>query len=228
MGPGLAWLAAFSTAGLALYALGPAAGMTIDWGQLGPWLDGTPPELVLASMGRFVGLLAVAWVLGSTLIYGLARLAGIERPSLRRLSIGPLRRAVEALLAAHLVLSVAAPVTAGTDPRPPAVAPSSPGETVSPSYVPVPAGFPAEETVAEEGTLAEAGPVTVTVAPGDHFWALAERRLAAVWGRCPTDAETAPYWVRVVAENRGRIRSGDPDLIFPGEVVVLPAIDRES
>nr|MBO2498495.1 hypothetical protein [Acidimicrobiia bacterium] len=62
----------------------------------------------------------------------------------------------------------------------------------------------------------------MVVEPGDNLWVIAERRLADVLGRPPRDSETAPYWMRVVEENRGRIRSGDPDLIFPGEEIVLP------
>ena len=32
-------------------------------------------------------------------------------------------------------------------------------------------------------------------------------------------------WVEVVDANRSSIRSGDPDLIFPGEQVTLPAVE---
>jgi nucleoid-associated protein YgaU len=41
-------------------------------------------------------------------------------------------------------------------------------------------------------------------------------------GREPSDSEVAPYWVSVVEANRNSIRSGNPDLIYPGEVVLLP------
>ena len=68
-------------------------------------------------------------------------------------------------------------------------------------------------------------PIEIIVRPGDHMWALAEQRLSAVRGRAVTDSEVAPYWLQVVANNVSSIRSGDPDLIFPGEVLVLPAID---
>ena len=66
---------------------------------------------------------------------------------------------------------------------------------------------------------------TVTVETGDHFWLLAEKRLESSTGNAPGDSEVAPYWLGVVEENRNRIRSGDPNLIFPGEQVVLPAIE---
>lgn len=65
----------------------------------------------------------------------------------------------------------------------------------------------------------------IVVRPGDHMWALAEERLATARGRVVSDCEIAPYWLQVVASNMSRIRSGDPDLIFPGEVLVLPAVD---
>jgi hypothetical protein len=38
------------------------------------------------------------------------------------------------------------------------------------------------------------------------------------------DTEVAPYWVAVCERNRATLTSGDPNLIFPGEVVTLPAI----
>lgn len=58
---------------------------------------------------------------------------------------------------------------------------------------------------------------TVIVEPGDHLWKISAHRLA------DTDVPVGPYWRRVVEHNRATIRSGDPDLIYPGEVVQLPA-----
>jgi hypothetical protein len=67
----------------------------------------------------------------------------------------------------------------------------------------------------------------VVVAAGDNLWLLAARHLAAASGRSVGDVpddEVAPYWVQVCDANRGRLASGDPNLIFPGERVVLPPI----
>lgn len=61
---------------------------------------------------------------------------------------------------------------------------------------------------------------TVVVEKGDHLWKISARHL----GDEATDADIAPYWRQVVEVNTPRLRSGDPDLIFPGEVVELPAI----
>lgn len=63
-----------------------------------------------------------------------------------------------------------------------------------------------------------------TVVAGDHLWGIAEARLRAAWEREPTEAETAAYWREVIAANRARLVSGDPDLVFPGEVIELPEV----
>ena len=68
------------------------------------------------------------------------------------------------------------------------------------------------------------GPVTYTVASGDRLWSIARRRLAAATDGQPDQGAVARYWLRVVDANRHHIRSGDPDLIFPGEVIDLPPI----
>jgi hypothetical protein len=68
----------------------------------------------------------------------------------------------------------------------------------------------------------------VVLAPGDDLWSVATRRLAVASGRAPADVpvhEVAPYWVRVCDANRDRWASGDPNLVFPGEHVVLPPIE---
>ena len=66
---------------------------------------------------------------------------------------------------------------------------------------------------------------THKVARGDHLWSIACQHLQAVLGRNDLgEHEIAPYWVRVIEANRSTIRSGDPDLIYPGEQIVLPAV----
>lgn len=70
-------------------------------------------------------------------------------------------------------------------------------------------------------------PATVVVAPGDHLWKIAETRLAEVKQNPTTDSEVAPYWRNVISANTGSLRSGDPDLIYPGELVRLPEVANE-
>jgi nucleoid-associated protein YgaU len=61
---------------------------------------------------------------------------------------------------------------------------------------------------------------SVIVRRGDHLWKISARRL----GPDADDDHIAPYWRQVIDVNTPRLRSGDPDLIYPGEVVELPAI----
>jgi len=60
---------------------------------------------------------------------------------------------------------------------------------------------------------------SIVVESGDHLWKISARHL----GPDAADREIAPYWLDVVEVNTPRLRSGDPNLIFPGEVVELPA-----
>jgi hypothetical protein len=64
------------------------------------------------------------------------------------------------------------------------------------------------------------------VVRGDNLWSLAKEHLASRGGSGePTNREVADYWMRVVEANKGHLRSGDPDLIYPGEEVILPPLD---
>lgn len=68
----------------------------------------------------------------------------------------------------------------------------------------------------------DAASSSVTVEDGDHLWKISQAHLDQVLGEPATAVEVDPYWRSVVETNRERLRSGDPDLIYPGEVVVLP------
>lgn len=67
-------------------------------------------------------------------------------------------------------------------------------------------------------------PATVVVERGDHLWKISVRRLEEVAPEHPI----APYWRDVVDVNTPRLRSGDPDLVFPGEVIELPPTGKEQ
>ena len=62
----------------------------------------------------------------------------------------------------------------------------------------------------------------VIVEPGDHLWKISARYLAEVDSESPI----APYWREVIDENLPTLRSGNPDLIYPGETVRLPQPSR--
>lgn len=76
------------------------------------------------------------------------------------------------------------------------------------------------ETAAPEGTdLRDAA--LYTVQPGDNMWSITAACLTAREGP-PSAERTAEVWRRVIELNRDRIISGNPDLIFPGEQLLLP------
>jgi nucleoid-associated protein YgaU len=79
---------------------------------------------------------------------------------------------------------------------------------VTPSYLPI--------------TLESNGPATVIVESGDHLWSISAHHLQGRLTRPPGASEIAPYWRDVIDTNKDQLRSGDPDLIYPGETVVLP------
>jgi hypothetical protein len=63
------------------------------------------------------------------------------------------------------------------------------------------------------------------VNPGDSLWSIAAGQVAGATERAPAqvaDADVTGYWQRLCDANQGRLRSGDLNLIFPGEQVALP------
>jgi DNA-binding SARP family transcriptional activator len=65
----------------------------------------------------------------------------------------------------------------------------------------------------------------VVVAPGDHFWSLAEDQLTAVLGRAPADDEIVPYWRDLIDANTDRlIEPGNPNLLHPGQHLLTPPV----
>jgi hypothetical protein len=66
------------------------------------------------------------------------------------------------------------------------------------------------------------GRVHVVVA-GESLWTIAHDVVAVQLGRLPSDAEVAAYWLELIERQRPHLTyPDDPDLIFPGELVLLP------
>jgi hypothetical protein len=238
------WVGGFALAGWILAWLDRFSFLSVDWHDPGGWLGRVDTETALAALARLVGMAIVAWVALTTVVYLAARLLGTDAARISWLSIGPIRRVIDATLAGSLVITTLSPLTAAAElpfeePRSATTTETTAGSPVGPLYVPIPAGpVPTsdKETPAEAPDDDESGrgatvydhETSVVVVSGDNLWKLAEERVEAVLGRAPTDADTAPYWVRVVEANRQRIRSGDPNLIFPGEEIVMPAVTPET
>jgi nucleoid-associated protein YgaU len=63
----------------------------------------------------------------------------------------------------------------------------------------------------------------VLVEKGDHLWSISSDQLQDA-----TTAEISSLWREVIAVNIDRLRSGNPDLIYPGEWVLVPAPTTDS
>ena len=64
------------------------------------------------------------------------------------------------------------------------------------------------------------------VVVGESLWSIAADRVERAFGEAQSDTSTAQYWIELVAANVGSLKSGDPDLIFPGESITLPPISQ--
>jgi hypothetical protein len=217
-----------------LHRLGSLAWLRVDWAAPGLWLQTVAFLDALAAIARTAGLVACYWLLTTTCLYMVAEAAHIGAMA-RALAWATLpvardwaRRAVASgVLTASLALPAAAweqvkpgyvPVAAG-DQQTTTTTIAAPTPTTTVATIPV---VPATVATPTSNAAPVSSRVEVTVQPGDNFWRLAENRLRELIGREPSDSEVAPSWVNVVEANRHSIRSGNPDLIFPGEVVLLP------
>jgi nucleoid-associated protein YgaU len=221
------WLAAATGALVGFVALGGLVDAPLQWGDVGGWLDEVPLEDALVELARWLGMaLAVYVIVVAVLVLlselaagmravplarGLRRLAGVVAvPALRR-------RLVEASTATAITVSA---MTATLGHGASAVAPAAATQTVdtastSAGVMTLPAGVsPAD--VSGFGEIAATpsdvpGTVRVTVQRGDTVWDLA----VAQYGFC--DATI----VDLIATASGL---SDPNLIFVGQVLVLPSV----
>jgi nucleoid-associated protein YgaU len=219
-------LLATETAGVVvLHRLGRVEGFALPRHAVGRWLVTADTEDLIAVVARLAGL-ALAWWLLIATVLSLARrvvpawrrvhaLDVVTPAALRR----AFDRAVVVGLGASLGLAGIRPVGAATRSTPtarprvdvPVVRTASP-----PPRQTNPAGAPA--VVVPTALVA---PTVVIVRPGDNLWLIATRALPR-GDHEPGPAEIAPYWRRVISANAAALRSGDPNLIYPGERIVLP------
>jgi hypothetical protein len=245
-------VAAEGAAIVLLTAIGREPAFRVPFTRLDDWLAVTPPADALVAGLRWVALLGAWWLLAGTLLYVAAAVTRVPAAvrAVRWAALPPVRRVVDAAFAATVVGgAVLAPATAGArvagpppttfvrDGRGGDLASLPPATTAAPNPPAVPPTVRTAPTAPTAAAVPPAAPspppppggmvVQVVVAPGDDLWALAAGRLAATRGIAPADvadAEIAPYWMAVCERNRAALASGDPNLIFPGEVVTLPAV----
>lgn len=233
-----------------LHRLGAAPGL--DAGVM--LQPGAAPADALMAAARLAGLVAAWWLLAGTVLSAAAavtRAPGAVR-ALARIAPVPIRLLAARAVAATLSVSIAAgggvPAAAdavpaadlavpvvhdgvvippaatlrGEDAGAAAIGTAPPGGSTGVGASPG-AG---EVHVVAPGASTGAGEVHV-VAPGEHLWAIASARVAAARPRGagpPPGAAVAVYWLRLVEANRDGLRSGDPDVVHPGERLALPPL----
>jgi hypothetical protein len=228
-----------------LVALGRRPELAVPVGHLGGWLRDGDAATVVVALLRWIALLGATWLLASTVLYVTASLSRVPAAvrAVRWSTLPSVRRAVDAACAVSVATSVVlAPGVAGAarPSEPPSVSlvrdgrgsggisqlPADPTTTSRPAPPPTTTAV-APPALEPAPSPAVARTQEVVVAAGDNLWVLAARHVAAVTGRPVVDlpdGDVAPYWVQVCDANRERLASGDPNLIFPGERVVLPPV----
>jgi nucleoid-associated protein YgaU len=163
--------------------------------------------------------------------------AGFRTPTSRvarrgaRLAPAFVRRLVEVALVGTFVAGSVNPAGASgghrAPPRPPRDEPvvRAPAPSVDAHPTPTPTTRPpvarAPVTAAPAARVSTPGR-TYAVRPGDNLWRISRRELVGRGNAQPDDSTIARYWQAVIAANRTTLRSGNPNLIFPGELVALP------
>lgn len=210
------------------------------------WMLDQPADAIMA-LARLGALATGGWFVVSVVVCAAVTLlrdgARVRAPSW--LTLPATRRLVEAALATSAVSSlvagavpVAAQPAAGIPPPDVAIPGTAAPDVTTPVGRPPPPGIvPPAATRAADPSAADPGPSAPTsrdappaapadrhrVRAGESLWRIAADRIAGTPDRSGPEA-TARYWRRLVAANADRLRSDDPDLIFPGETVLLPEL----
>jgi nucleoid-associated protein YgaU len=95
----------------------------------------------------------------------------------------------------------------------------SPTPSVDPNRAPPPTTPPVAPAPVASAPLPAR---TYEVRAGDNLWRISRAELVTRGDAQPDDSTIARYWQAVIAANRTTLRSGNPNLIFPGELVALP------
>lgn len=193
-------------------------------------------EVLAALAGRLAAAGLTVWLVGGDLVCRAAR----ARPHVRMLATiargapGFVRRAHGLACGATVALASMHPAiaSAATTPHagaaeaayevpvvraPDAGTSSRADEPVVRAPVPPPAAAPSSRE--------HSPPRTHVVVPGDNLWRIAAAEVARVDGtERAADAAVLPYWRALVDANRATLRSGDPAVIVPGEVITLPPL----
>ncbi len=198
-----------------------------DLGQVEAWIERHGAVVAVAAVARIVALVVAIYLVATVGLALVARAARLRTLAalVDRFSLPIVRRAVHGVAGMALTIGVAGGVAQASPAAPPTMVALSrpPADVAVMRAVDDPPAPTAAGPTPESSVLA-----TSTIAPGDHLWGVAARTLAAHRHRAPTDDEVAAYLVEIVAHNAPRLAVPDhPDLVFPGQVFELPALDPE-
>lgn len=223
--PGIRFILLVGLGGLGgwlLHHAGPPSNWMPAWSPN----PSAPLDQVLSTFALWALVTLFIWALLGTAFYALALLIGREGVTRRAARITPrwCRRWAERLAATFIgfsLLGAAGPVHAVQD------VPAEASEAADPGGTDIPHPGLSRLTRSGKDRTPLVSPAAGTKPPsadhlvvrGDNLWAIAADRLAAHPDTALTIRE---YWLLVIDANRDRLRSGNPDLIFPGETVVLP------
>lgn len=228
----LGWLLGLVAAIAALTLAGRgalAAPSIMDPAAWGPWAQGRDALTIAFTLLRLLTL-ALAWyLLGATLVGGVARVARWRRlvAVADVLTVPAVRRLLQSALGVGLATAALSVGSAdATPPRPmPTAATLTMAAEADPAHVVMTPVSDKAETMTPVAELPVPPPAQAqwTVGSGDHFWSIAEQVLTDVWGRVPTDAEVVAYWNQLITANRDRLADpANPDLIYPGQTFRVP------
>jgi len=203
----------------------------IDWTDLGMWIRITPAEDAIVAVTWLAVCGCVIWVAATSLLYLAARASRI--PVLIRsaqwMTLPAIRKLTERACGAILVTATMTAVPVRADLPTPLMPPwlgeqvvetsRSPADRLESNGPPLPV-IPHTTTPHDHAAL----PVAVTVRAGDSLWTICRRHLMSALGDRPSSEEIAPYWRQVIAHNRPHLISGNPDLIYAGEIIAMPPI----
>jgi hypothetical protein len=232
----LAWLGLLAAALIALALAGhgqlATPPLTAGYGAVRRWAEARDAPTILVTGLRLLAMALACYLVAVTLLGAVARATRVAAavrwtdavtvPGVRRLLGG-----------ATGLLLTAAPIALTMPHSPPAATSTAPrltrlppGDDVAPrlSILPPVQAAPQPGDAPLLTPLPGPPPATWTVEPGDSFWRIAARTLAATWDRPVTDGEIDPYWRAVIAANRAKLADqANPDLLYPAQVMTLPA-----
>lgn len=211
-----------------------------------------PEELVAAGIIKVAAVGIAGWLFLSTAAYAAVSPVPRLRRMVARVTSPIVRRAVDTALVASLAMGPAVSAGAAEAPSEPIVVTIDEGDSSGLVVLPPGVFVPAPQPSAPSDDGAEASPPgaphpfvsrhvapetdpsdrlpvdrpsTHEVRPGDHLWSIAEQILRERSGRAiVADHEIAPFWRQLIDANLPQLRSGDPDLIYPGEVLTIPEV----